>query len=976
MSENTSETQSQGQNFAGQSLKGKKFKGENLVNADFSEADLTNARFLDCDLTGAKFDKATLSGVRFEDGTFIKTSLVDVVAKRVRTKRQSWENVVFQNGNFEGAVFQKTTLKNCRFEKGAMTGSAFYGSSMTGCTFNDCTLDQLRAPDIKIEESEFSGTSIKRGDLVSSNITGAKITDCDFSETDLSGARLNETSFVKCKLHHTEMIACDFTNSTFDDCDFTKTVIKYSRGLSEEMLATIKQKGGKVGLDLVRKATNFMFYSNIGRIIVSGFVIFFVGYLAFRTFVPSSWSYEALRAEAAKARQNNDHDAVKKYSAIIIGKYSDRPSRLSTAYLDLGQVFLEEADWKEAEKSFLKVYELNKDDLISYPEILSGLGETSINLKKYDKAKTYYNLILEGIKDQGYKNIASHGLVRALYLSGDEESALTLVNDIIENNPESTSMVQLLETKVKILQKQKEYDKAIAILKNQIENGQEDLKHSCYLTWVQLERERKNIVEADRILFEMADHFPEARDFVDNANVTKSQNLFGLGQKEEAEKILRETIKNAATPQTRRYAKSSLAMQLLYRQKMEEAEKLFKELMEEIDDSEQDYWNIKINYAILKRTMGDKEASIKLLDQIIKAKKNDPEYSRWAYQERANSHQDNGNIAKAMNDLKEALKVTTQKDFRMEVMVNMVQLASFHGDPEKAIILGKKFEKEINEPHQKQRLYDLVANAYTRTGQPEESLKIFEKAKKQCEPDTACNMQYQVEIINALSNHGELDKAFKEFKELSKQDFPPGSVSNNCNMLTGTFNSSEGASDIYEQYFSKIIQSMKEFGNLENNYYTSLDNLAEIYLNRDDEENAVKLLDDVIENSKDIYPKLHAFESLFRYYNRINNREGQEKVIEGLEKRIPDDKGLVTADILRAEILTFDNKLEEAVKLLVNRFDKCGQDNDCCRLLDYIFQRYRTLGERIKMRSLYEKSKEKWGECWIMKDMKNELNLE
>lgn len=976
MSEKTPENQGQGQDFAGQSLKGKKFKKENLANANFSKADLTNAKFLDCDLTGANFDKATLAGARFEDGTFSRVSLNEVVAKRIRTKRQSWEGIVSTGGNFEGAVFQKTSLKDCRFEKCSMTGTAFYGASVTGCAWVDSSLDQLRAPDIKIEDSEFSGVSIKRGDLVSSIMTGTKVTDCDFSETDLSGARLNKTAFTKCKLQQTEMIACDFTDSTFENCDFTKAVIKYSRGLSEEMLAMIKEKGGKVGLDLIRKATNFLFYSNIGRIIVAGLVVFFVVYLGYRTFVPSSWSYEALRAEAAKARQNNDHDAVKKYSAIIIDKYSDRPSRLSTAYIDLGQVFLEETDWKEAETNFQKAYELNKDDLMSFPEVLSGLGEIYINTKKYKEAMKYYNMIREGIKDQGYKNIATHGLVRALHLSGEEDKALTLVNEIIDNNPESTSMVQLLETKVKILQKRKEYDKAIAILKDQIENGPEDIKRSSYMAWAQLERERKNIAEADRILFEMADQFPDARDFVDNANVTKAQNLFGQGQKEEAEKILLETIKNASTPHTRRYAKSSLAMQYLYSQRNTEAEKLFKELMEEIDDSEHDYWNMKINYAMLKRTIGDKEASIKLLDEVIKVKKNDPEYARWAFQERANSHQENGNLSKAMDDLESALNVTKQPEFKNEVMINMVQLASFHGNPEDAIKIAKKYDAEIKDPRQKQRLYDLIGNAYMRTGQADEAMKIYGKLQNDCESDTPCKMKYQVEMINALGNHGELDKAFEEFKELANRDFPPGTVSANCNMVTGTFNNKEGAPALYEKFYTKITESMEKNGQLDNNYYTALNNLAQLQLDKGEEEKGFELYEDVIANSTDAYPRLHSFESLFRYYKRTDNRGGQEKVIEGLQTRIPDDKGKVTADILLAEMLTHDNKIEDAIKLLVKRLDQCGGDMDCCRLLDGIFQRYRTTGERLKMRSLYKKAEEKWTECWVMKDIKTELNLE
>lgn len=962
--------------FSGQTLKGKKFKGQDLSNADFSGANLTNARFLDCNLAGARFEKATLAGARFEEGTFANVTLAEADANRVRFKGIALQHVEASGCNFESSVFQKASMEDCRFSDCSFSSSALYRISIQGGSFEKCTLDQVRAPDAKMEAISFSATSFKRGDLVSWNVTDVRYNECDFSESDLSGARLSQVSFHACLFKQSEMIACDYEETTFDDCDFTKAIIKYSRGLSDETLAMIKERGGKVGLDLVRKTSNFLFYSNLGRLLLAAVVLGFVGFLAYRTFVPTSWSYEALRSEAAKARQEGNNELVKKYNEIILEKYADRPSRLTFALFELGQVLMEQQDYKNALPYLQQAYALNQDDPFAHPEIINGLADCTFNLKNYDEAQKWYQMMLDGIQDEGMRTSARLGLVRIYRQTKQIDKALAMIDQELANPDVGMRKLDFIGEKVELLKKLKRYGEALALLETQLESDNPESVRQAYFDMAMIERERGNQDRANAIFREMAKKFPEAQDFVDNSKINKAQQLIADGKVAEGEAMLKEAVQNSIMPQTRRHAKSTLAMHYLYSNNQDESEKLFLELFKEARPEDFDYATLRINYAVLKRMQGKVDESLKILNEVIENNSGDPSILRWTHSERASSHQNNGDIPAAVADLHKALEYTKENEGRVEAILSLIQMAALHGSTEDAVALAKKYDSEITEPVHRERFLELLARAYVDQGQYQQGIKIFDKLIDSCEPDSSCKMRYTLEKINLMAGQGEKESAFMEFKKVIDWDITADLISPNCNLINGLFPDIEGADQVYIQYYNKLIQAYRKKDILDENYFTLLNNLGRLYQFSGETEKADELYQEVINRSESPWPLMQAYENMFNHFVMTADYDAARETAEALVKKVNTRKGKILSNLLLANLYAQTDRTDEAVDLLKKTLNECEEESDCCRVLDSLMQQYRIQDERVKMRGLYDEWKEKTTDCWVIRDVKTELNIE
>lgn len=975
MSEGSSGSIQNEKALSGQKLKGRKFKNENLAGADFTGSDLTNARFLDCDLKDANFTDAKLNGARFEGGNFTGVIFKKTEAKQIRIKRQNWDKIKAVETDFEGIAFQKCEISNGDFSGCNFLSGAFFGVSILSGKFDSCRFDQVRSPDIKIEKTKFTKNLWKRSDLVSANILQSEFIECEILESDLSGSKILGTAFLKTKFNFTEMIACDFTDSTFTDCEYTKTVIKYSRGLSEEMLQTIKDKGGKVGRDIVRKITNFFLYTNPGRITFGLIVLAFVGFVFYRIFVPTSWSYEALKSEAAKAKQNNDHDRVKKYNSIIVERFADRPTRASLSYLDLAQVNMDENDFQTAETYFQKVLDLNKDAPMAYPEVVSGMGDICLRSKKFKEARKWFDMLYNGVDDEGYKDIAQVGIINSYVEDGQKDKALELIDKLLTERPDSFNQGSLIIKKVEILTDKKDYDGAIALLTPMTELENPDESRDAYFKIALIERKRGNIDKADEIFKEIAKKFPEAMDFVHNGNIAKAQELINSGQVDQGLALLDSVVENALNPRTRRQAFMVKAMQLVYQGRAEEAETTFKKLTKDVGFGDEDFANIYINYAVLKRIRGDTDEALKILDEVIVKSEGKNDVLQWAYQERANIHQVKGDIEPALKDLEKSFVLSQDNSLREETVINMIQLATFHGEASSALELEKKYRDKVQNPDRQGRIKDLVAQALTKSGDFAKAEAMYKELIESNKKDTANQARYTIELINAYAQNNEKEKGFSMFKYLAKNFGNKNSVPSNNNMLQGVFADIEGAQDVYIELYGKFLESMAANGRKDNSYYTTMINLADIYADKGEIEKSNALYDTVFAEATDENAVLQAYENLFRRYMNLADHDQAQDVISKLLKNVKTIRGQVIAKVLAADRFQALKQTDEALDELKGALDQCVADMDCCRVLDSMVGIFRMTEQRDELRSLYDKSKEKWSNCHVVQNLKTELNI-
>ena len=961
--------------FSNQKLKGKKFKDENLAGADFSGAELKNAKFFDCNLEGAVFAGTDLEGVRIEGGSLKDARMSDCKAAKIRMKKIDATGLSAEKTDFSGSTFQKVSLDGAKLTGCKFDGGSWFAVESTSIEFLDCTFEKLRAPDTKLTESVFRDCRISQADLVSTTLKDCRFEKTGIVDSDLSGARMEKVLFADVAFDGSELIACDFDAVDFDKCSFKKTVVKYSRGLTEETLLMIKENGGKIGLDVVRKASNFLFYTNKGRLILLGIVVLCVAAVLYKLFVPSSWSYEALRTHIEEARAENDTNTVENYNKIIIDKWGDNRARASLAHLNLGQIYFESNNLKDAETHFRKVLDLNKDDPLVYPEVYNHMGYVALRQRKFAEALDWFTKVFDQVKSNSFRHVSMMGKAETYKEMGQPEKALEIVNDALVKYKGSFEEAPFTDLKVRLLIDMKRFDEAQEILLVMKESSQDEMVRSAYFQLAQIERAKGNREGAEAIYKEMAARFPEAMDFLDNEKINKGRKLLSEGNTEEGEKVLKQVIHEAISDRTRRQAKSALATQYMYTNRIDQAEPLLKELLEETYEDSFEYYSFRIHYAQLKRMQGDPVEAIKILTNVLEERKGDGGITHWALQDRAVCYQQMGKIDLALQDMESAVGMSEDQGNNEEVILNLVQMAIFHAEPGIALKLAEKYQDKVQDQERKRRFLALLAQAKANAGDHKGALAIYSKLIDEVDDNPAMKMRFRIELIKLLNNSEQGDEAFKLFKEIAETPMEPEEVPDNVNLVTGLFNGNPDAHEVYVAYYRNVTDALAKSDRKDHNYYICLVYLADQLISGDELEKGLEIYQQVIGESTQEPPIIAAYENLFRYYLSRNDDDAAENLVDRMQKQITSDRGKVASAVLRSRLYARAGNDDKAIALLNKNLEICVRDMDCCQLLDELFGHYRRLENRDKMRALYSQEQDRLSGCWIMSDVKAELNL-
>lgn len=77
--------------------------------------------------------------------------------------------------------------------------------------------------------------------------------------------------------------------------------------------------------------------------------------------------------------------------------------------------------------------------------VLMELGDTEMSLNHYDKAAQVYERVVAECKDESFATMAAVNRIEALYASGNNEKALSLINEIVEqkNAGQNPSLLNL-----------------------------------------------------------------------------------------------------------------------------------------------------------------------------------------------------------------------------------------------------------------------------------------------------------------------------------------------------------------------------------------------------------------------------------------------------------------------------------------------------------------------------------------------------
>jgi uncharacterized protein YjbI with pentapeptide repeats/tetratricopeptide (TPR) repeat protein len=664
MSDPSSKSSSGGTDFSGQDLKKRRFKSENLAGADFSGADLTRARFTDCDLTGANFTKANLTGARFSGGLFAKVCLDGVNGARVRFSKVDWVEVTATDADLSNISLNKVKISGGKFASTKLGRAALYRVDIGNTTFETCDLDYTEAPEAKLSQVSIKGSSCKFVDLVSSSFVDCTLEESSFSETVLSGSTFKNSSFVKCNFERAEMIACDFDQFTFESCEFTKATVKLAKGLTEDQRLTIKEAGGRLGLDLGRKSWNFLIHSNVGRILLAGMVLAVAAYAGYRMFVPTSWSYFTLKAKAEKAMSDQEPETARKFFLIVLDKWGSDPSRAAGAQLMLGEIAINQKQDEEAEKRFLAALDVA-------PEF------------------------------SGTRMNANFGLARVYQSTDQSEKAAEAANEVlksVENTPENIFLYfDAARIRAESLEKLGRIDEAIATIKPLVDSQDENIVRHVLGMLQHLESQRGGDggnVEA--LIAQVQEKFPEQAESMRlSLLANQAQQLMNQGKHAQGEKLYLEISEKAEDPGVREGALWSLAEYYTHTKRdLPRAETMWTRMQKDRQERGLNNTEINLSLAYVYRMMKKPEKERELLEKAIAQSEQWPEARARAYQSRARLYESQKKYDAALADLKQATQYMTDPQARFGTRLMIIGYTSKVAGPDQAVADLKKLWAE------------------------------------------------------------------------------------------------------------------------------------------------------------------------------------------------------------------------------------------------------------------------------------------
>ncbi len=217
------------------------FQGTDLTDATFAAARVTNAGFEGASMVGATFFEADLGGVDTHDAAFsgarlfrkleeLQVSLQDQIKAHARWAETlaregarlelagadlsglvmngvDWSAAEFRSVNLSGASLNGAKLSMATFWKCDLTGADLSKLDGRGINFISCALDgarlsgsdfrsvaSIRDPAVRWP-SCFTGSSLRRTDLIDCRCRGAVFTKADLTEARIAGADFTEASF-------------------------------------------------------------------------------------------------------------------------------------------------------------------------------------------------------------------------------------------------------------------------------------------------------------------------------------------------------------------------------------------------------------------------------------------------------------------------------------------------------------------------------------------------------------------------------------------------------------------------------------------------------------------------------------------------------------------------------------------------------------------------------------------------------------
>lgn len=942
-------------------LSGARLAAANLAKAklskcNFAGADLSGVRLNGADLSGADFTGANLNGVdltgaNLKEAIFDKVQMIQARANEISAVGSSW-----QSANAAKSSFADADLARVRIADSDFTGVDLTEADLSDAKLNDAKFDGAKMIRASLQNAQMENVGMKQVEATEINVNLSALTNVDLQGAKLARADISNSFLERVKFTQADLSGAIFNVSEHRDVDLTgaelaNSSFKSMTGYSEEELNDLSERGAKVDKFYLRRFGRLLARSHMAKIVAAMVILAVIGSTSFYLRNPNNWSYEKLDRQAQEYRNKSDFAKSEWLYKIILQKFNKSAAKVATTRNALGFLLLETKRFEDAEAIFNSVINDFPDQ--SGAVLLAEIGIADIlkAQKKYDEAEKLLLSMTERYSEHPQSVEAWNRLAEIAKIKGDHKRAREIYEKIIGQRAlDENSVIRAQFDLAQMFRERREFSEAIKKYREIIERFDEPQAGSRALSAViQIEVERSNFARAEEVLSELKKQYPDAISSILDGELYLANALLNIRSEQgtglaRLQKILNEH------PQTVKafWAGKSIADYYVRNLQFDEADALYRRLLESFSANLRHRHEIMRKLAELDVKRGNTEQAVKLLETILE-EATEPDEVRSSLILYAQ-------VLAANNDVDGARRVFHQLAERFPEDVD-AQVAALTGEArilrdarkiKEAVTLLRRILDLTDEIPFRLNAFTEITRIYQGEGNYNAEEEVIDEMLEEFADDTLILPQVKMLLADNQKAQGKVDEALEVLREVARSGEPNREVEALNAMLSIYADRGELArmTEIREEIIKRFPDDMRA------KFNARLETAAMLWRNSK-VNSAIEEYQAIAEEDRGPF-RMQALSALLQIYTAQRNVEQAEKIYKTIVAEFSESREMIdSANLVWATLLRFTNRGEEAVAVYENLITKNQGSLQAIWGLDGLAQYYMETTQYDQAQSTY-----------------------
>jgi len=934
--------------LAGAKLAGANLTRAKLAKADFSQADLSGVKLTGADLNGVNFSNANLTGADLtgancKEAIFDGATWIGTRGNEISAVASSWQGVIAK-----GAMLTDADLARSRLSEADLTDVDLSETDLSDAKLQQVKLTGGRLIRASLQNAQMENVDFTGVDATEVNLNLSALIDVDFSQAKLLRADISNAYLERVKLRSADCTGAVFNVSEHREVDLNEATLeeasfKSMTGYEEDELNQFAERGARVDKFYLRRFGRLIVRSHLAKVVLAVLVLTLIFGVMFYFNNPENWSYEKLDRVAQERRDISDYAGAEDLYKIILEKFANSAAKIAIARNTLGNLYLETKRFADAEALYQSVIQDYPDQTSAVLSAEIGLADILREQKKLDEAEAALLAITERFKDHPQAVDAWDRLAKIAKLRGDEDRAREIYETIIGKLAlDENAVIGAQFDLAQMLHENRDFPGALAKYREIVERfGQGLAAPRALSSIIQLNVELGRLDEAEKVLAELRKKFPDQTSaildgemFIANALLTNSLR--------EAEGLQRlQTILNEYPGTVKAlWAGKNIAEYHIRNQRFEEAEALYRQLLETYKDNQRHRHDLLVQIASMEMRRGDPAAAITRLEEVLD-QATEPEQLRAALMLYADALVAGGDVEgarKAFHRLGE--RFPEDINAQIAAVTGEARLLRKAGRIDEAIALFRKILEMTDQSAQRFNAYMEMTRIHRERENYTEEENILNEMMKVFADDPIIYAQVRLTYADNLRLQGKTDRALAILREVADTELPKRPA-DALNVMLSIY-AEQGRLDQVAKIQEEI---QRRFPGDQRAQLSARMETASLLWRSGQWQESIKEYEEIAAAGDPGF-RMQALSSLLQLYTEQKRAGEAEAIYRTIQKEFPDSREVIdNANLVWATLLRFTGRGDQAVALYEELVNKHGGKIQALWALDGLAQYYLEAGQ-------------------------------